>query len=307
MVVFGFALVTNDVCSQGLISQSADSNGNYLRVGPRGNLFNPNPLMLNLGHNSISTEGGLFGFLRKPTLKLNPESGNVTIGATQSDVAGLSIRAFNEAAGGVDLRLEGEGRVGIQSSMFIQLDDDNNENAYFLIRDGENKNIFTVGETGQSYLKGDITITGDIKLNGRITGNEEMEIISGASFQGAYDSEVAILRSDTWVINGHAHLRANLNLPNNAKITKIDILYLDNSPDDIDVEISSIANLSNSFHTDHFQWDSSNSSSNIRQATIDNLNFTIDNLNRVYFVKLYSRDWGRDAVKFRAIKIYYTR
>lgn len=73
--------------------------------------------------------------------------------------------------------------------MFIQLDDDRNDDSYIHIRDNKMNDRFKVGEIRQSYLKGDRTVTGDINLVESINGEEWIEIIFGRSFEGALSSE----------------------------------------------------------------------------------------------------------------------
>jgi len=293
--------------AQGLISEYADGDGSYLRLGPPPTLFSI-PINLNFGKNSIFTSGGSIQAFKRPTLQLNPINGSVTIGNTESDNAALTIKSFSEANNTLDLRLEGDGRMGIQRSMYIDLDDDNNEDSYFLIRDSEKANLFYVGETGDSYLKGDITITGDINLNGSIKGVEEMEIISGAAFdpQGS-SKDVTKINTIVYLDEDTGALEANISLPHNAVVTKVQLIYLDNSENDIVVEFSSLLNLSHDYPTNHIKWDSSDESPDWRIVTIDNLNIVIDNVNRVYRAKLFSYDWGFETIEFRALKIYYTR
>ena len=291
--------------SQSMILENADINGYFLTIGSESNKTNSLPYSLNFSPNSISTDGIGFGALKKPTLKLNPISGNVTIGRTLSDIAALNIRALDESRGGLDLRLEGDGHIASENSMFIQLDDDNNDDSYFRIRDSKMNNLFTVGETGQSTFSGDLTVTGDINLLGSINGSDGMEIISGRAFEGASSLEKSIYLGTITFADSLAEVTANINIPHNATITKVKIIYYDNSDSDIAVGIRSLDDSITTL-TSHFNWTSPGTHHNSRTVTIDNLNIAIDNLNNIYYVNLESDDWGQNTIRFTAIKIFYT-
>lgn len=304
-----FIAFTSTFYAQGLTSNYSDANGAYLRLGPKPTQFSI-PVNLNFSGNSIFTSGGPITAFRRPTLKLNPINGNVTIGSTESDFAGLTIRSASENQNNVDLRLEGHGHIGIQSSMFIQLDDDADENAFFLIRDSEMNNLFTVGENGTSYLKGDFIIDGDVKVNGSVKGIEEISVFTANSF--VVDRGFSAIRTygDLWFSEDIASAHANVSLPHNARITKIEVIYKDNSNSDIEVSLRSVADLESSVvlsPTNLFAWDSSDSSQFMRKAAVNNLDIVIDNVNNNYRLYIYSDDWGGSTIIFRSVKIYYTR
>lgn len=154
-----FFLISVMMSAQGLVSQFDDSNGNYLRLGLNGNLISPKT-NLYLGVDKIETYR--LSLVNpapiRPTLHLNPVSGNVTIGATDGDFAALTIRSFDEASNPTDLRLEGQGRISSQGSLYVHLDDNNNANEYFSVKGSAFNDLFWIGENGFNYMRGNLSI-----------------------------------------------------------------------------------------------------------------------------------------------------
>lgn len=157
-----YFLLLNLNYSQGVISQFADGNGYYAKFG------SPNGILakyVNIGSTTIQTSG-LFN--PPPSLKINQDGGNVTIGNTDADNAKLTVRADNESQ--VDIRVEGTGIVSTQGSFYFQVDDNNNANEYFVVESGgSGEDLFWIGENGFNFLRGNLAI-GDPITNKHASG-----------------------------------------------------------------------------------------------------------------------------------------
>jgi len=302
---------------QGLESQYSDTDGNFLRLGPPpGGISGSTNLYF--GKDKIETfkSGVVFGGLR-PTLRLNPVSGNVTIGPTDGDFSTLTIKSYvesNDVTNGVDIRLEGHGRIGTQGSMYIQIDDNNTADEFFSIKDSGWGDLFYVGENGSNYLKGDITIDGDVTVNGSISADLEMKVIEiGCAHFIPNNDEVIeytfinVIGNTCRLEDSHGSMLGAFSLPHNAIVNKVELLYYDNSSSDIEFWLYSYNSTSYNASglTQHILYDSSSSDDVIRKASFENLNFQVDNIDRSYHMGVESSDWGLDKVEFRAVKIYY--
>lgn len=136
---------------QGVVAQQADASGYYARLGITGGIA---ARTLNLGSSRIETWSTFFP---PPTLTINQNGGNVTIGDTDAETAKLTVRANNESQ--IDLRLEGEGIVSTQGSFYFYVDDNNNAQEYFSVKSGgTGKDLFWIGEDGFNFMNGHLAI-----------------------------------------------------------------------------------------------------------------------------------------------------
>jgi hypothetical protein len=240
------------VAGQGIISQYMDQNGYFGRFG-----LNQISGQLLIGDERIQTDKLIIGIpgvppAPAPTLRLNPLSGNVSIGSTVVDMGALTIRSHEESLSTRDLQFESNGNVGSEGSIFFQLDDDNNENASFRIKGSDFKNdLFFVGEHGSSFFNTDLTIFGKVIAENLRTSDIYTIGFSDVEVLDQYGDELyASINGYVYGDNDDAfsspQLGAAVNLPHQATISKIEILFKDNLDDEnFCVELFEMSNLSN--------------------------------------------------------------
>lgn len=162
-------MISFQLIGQGLISEQENDDGHLLRIGS-GFIGKK----MTFTNQTIQADQFFLTFPGDPlppppVLKLNPEAGPVTIGNTDGDLAKLTIQSDDEIAGHTDLRLKGHGTVSTQGSFFFTIDDNNNANEYFSIKNSTGGDLFWIGENGFNYMSGNLAI-GDQIINKHATG-----------------------------------------------------------------------------------------------------------------------------------------
>ena len=304
-------IICGALLGQGLISELSDTKGYLARLGSKG----LNKTHLLLGNNKIQTNALRLSILGQPippapTLHLNPVSGKVTIGNTYGDSGALTIRSFSDSEETRDLQFENHGNIGTEGSLFINLDDDNNANEFFTIKNSKGTNIFRVGENGSNFLLGNLVVAGQIvstnvRVNDIFTiGYSDVEALNqyGDELFVHHDGLVYGDNNDNFI---SAQLGASINLPHNASITKVEVYYRDHDDEGyFCVGLYSMDNLSSTKNLLWEQCSSAEFSSTYWQKWSHNINVPIDNLNKIYAVEFVGRNYG-ETLGFRQMKIYF--
>ena len=295
------SLLTSQLAfSQGVVSQFTDAKGYYARFGAIG--LNQSHLLI--GNHRIQTNKISIGLPGapppiSPTLKLNPLGGNITMGNTITDFAALTIRSFNESYLSKDIHFEGDGRIVTDGKLYFQIDSDNNEGGqiYFY---NHNETLFRINEVGNSYLKGNFHVDGKITADN--VKSSDIHTIGFSDVEALNDFGDELYTSS----NGYAYgdnatgfymyqLGAALNLPHQAKITKIEVIYKDNNNEyEFGIELRKINNFSNSHTTIYNRSTTDSYSSSSWQKFSNNVDIDIDNNNSIYYFAVVSGDWGNN-------------
>lgn len=300
------------VMGQGIISQYNDHKGYFGRFGSSARAG-----QLLIGDDKIQTDKLIITTpgsppVPSPTLRLNPFNGNVSVGNAISNKGVLNVRSHQESISTRDIQLESNGNIGSEGSLFFQLDDDDNELASFRVKGSDFKNdLLFIGENGVSFFTTDLVIFGEITAN-NIKSNDIFTIgfsdveVLGQFGDELFASENGFVYGDNDDIFTSPQLGAAVNLPHQAKITKIEILFKDNISDEgFCAKLLEIDNLAITDSELFSRCTSASFASSSWQKWSNSVDVTINNADKLYFFTFESGSWG-DKIHLRQVKIYFT-
>ncbi len=309
-LLLSLGLVSNSI-SQGISSQLADDQGYFGQFGKTG--LNMNYLCI--GADRIQTAKNVVvlpgGSIPRPTLRLNPIGGKVTIGGGITDPAGtLTILSHLDNNAARDIHFKNQGNIGSDGSIYVVLDQDNNGDDFFSVKGSEfDDDLFWVGENGRAYLKGDLVVDGKItsKSSDILTiGFLDVEVFNESGDELYTELEGYVYGYSDYLVPGaFPTLGAAVNLPHRARITKIEVIFKDNNPEEwFGVYFISLSDVSDSKRTLYRQSSTAEFADPNWQKWSQDLDVPVDNANRLYYVDFSSSDWGEE-IFLRQVKIYY--
>lgn len=179
LLLIGACISTTMVC-QSIVVEKAGQGGVFARIGnPIGVASNQ---QINITDSKLETTvGGLFSTPLDPRMILNAYSNYpINIGAYDNPIAALNIAASNNL--GLSLDLSAHGRIYSSANITFQLDVDNDEDSYFVIRESINSHdLFWIGENGNHFVNGNLFVDGSVKVENvdtfyKVLQNIEFEI-----------------------------------------------------------------------------------------------------------------------------------
>ena len=207
----------------GIVVEQPDYRGYYALFGKYGEG------QLALGKNFIETLEGPLTFM--------PGSAKLAIGPVAGTPAKLNLQALDDD--NADLRLIGSHVMSSDGWFVFQLDDDNNSNAFFSVKGGDyNNDLFWIGENGNNYLNGDLTVKGRIRETAEkiaIINFLDFEVI-GINGESVYGDRLVngfTYTSLTHILGNPlgAAMAASIDIPDQSTITGVTIYYRDSDED----------------------------------------------------------------------------
>lgn len=151
------AFLAVDAEGNGFQSNNAETSGFY-SIGSGGSGFRS----INAGSHGFSSQNATGNGLRVTS----SQGDGVSVTDAQTRAAFFTNRSFSASpavyiAHGnntrTDLLLGGTGRINAQRSIVMRIDEDDNENSSFIIRNGDNLDVMQVSENGNLTLAGNIS------------------------------------------------------------------------------------------------------------------------------------------------------
>ena len=233
LILLGFVGLQSS--GQSIVSENAGQKGYFARFG------DPFATISTYRHLGVSNQnietvvGGIFGGSTSPRLLINPQYQNsVVIGEYNNPTTALVISP--PLSDPLSLHLTGNGRITSTGEITFQLDRDNNEDTYFIVRESTGADIFWIGENSNHFIKGDLFVDGTVTVESvdtfyKVIENVDFEIVDSQGDE--LDLGYSYVRAD-----GHDGLfpevqliRANLDLPNGSILHEVQYQYLDLEPD----------------------------------------------------------------------------
>ncbi len=313
-LLLSLGFVSNSI-SQGISSQLADGQGYFGLFGQTGLNMN----YLRIGADRIQTAKNVVvlpgGSIPRPALRLNPIGGQVTIGGGITDPAGtLTILSPLDNNATRDIHFNNQGNVGSDGSIYMVLDQDNNGDDFFSVKGSDfDDDLFWVGENGHAYLKGDLVVEGKVSSS-NIRG-KQIATVGFTDFEAYRDyGDELYLGADQAARSSASglrprHLAASLKIPHGSRITRIEVVFIDDDPEEafcIDFYETGLTRYSSStpgnllynrcttpgYSVSGFQ---------IWSAIVD---VPVDAAGNFYWFDCYSGDWS-GTLAIRHINVYY--